>query len=159
MPPSSNRNVTIAQPGQVFREAQEDTTLDGAFIPKGTIVHAALFHIHRDPTLWSDPDSFVPERWLPALKQERSADLDSEEEPGGGSATGTSANKNNLFTFGQGPRMCLGMHWAVRTIKHTIIALYRSYDVTVVGNQELQFSQFLALVPDPVRIVLQQRVR
>ena len=41
-----------------------DTTLQGYNIPKETTVLINLWSLHHDPTIWDDPHSFIPERFL-----------------------------------------------------------------------------------------------
>lgn len=36
----------------------------GYTIPKGTVILPNLWSVHRDPTVWDDPDSFNPTRFL-----------------------------------------------------------------------------------------------
>lgn len=40
------------------------TEFRGYTIPKGTVVLANLWSVHRDPTEWDDPDCFDPTRFL-----------------------------------------------------------------------------------------------
>jgi cytochrome P450 len=41
-----------------------DACLAGFLIPKDTHVLPNLYAIHMDPTLWKDPDTFDPTRFL-----------------------------------------------------------------------------------------------
>ena len=67
-----------------------DTKLDGYFIAKGTPVMINYWSAHRDPTAFTDPDKFNPNRFLlPNGK------LDAE-------AT------NNVMPYGLGQRRCAG---------------------------------------------------
>ncbi|KAJ8750658.1 hypothetical protein K2173_015839 [Erythroxylum novogranatense] len=43
--------------------ASEDCVIGGYDVPKGTILLANAFTLHIDPTLWEDPDTFIPERF------------------------------------------------------------------------------------------------
>lgn len=38
---------------------------DGYTIPKGTICNFNVFDIHRNPDIFPDPETFIPERFLP----------------------------------------------------------------------------------------------
>lgn len=46
------------------RTATRDTPIGGYLIPRGTLVSAAFTVTHNLPEVWSDPDSFRPERFL-----------------------------------------------------------------------------------------------
>ncbi|XP_063782444.1 cytochrome P450 1A5 [Pseudophryne corroboree] len=68
-----------------------DTVLNGYFIPKGICVLINQWQVNHDPTLWKDPLSFCPERFL--------------------NADGSSINKTEMekvMTFGLGKRRCIG---------------------------------------------------
>lgn len=53
-------------------------------LPAGTAVSMSVMPLHRNAKVFSDPDRFVPERWLQGNV------------------------KSDLFMFGKGPRMCAG---------------------------------------------------
>jgi cytochrome P450 len=44
------------------RVASEDYQLGNYHLPKGSIIGIPLYPIHHDPTVWPDPDKFIPER-------------------------------------------------------------------------------------------------
>jgi cytochrome P450 len=59
----------------------------GYSIPQGTIVGMQAYTSHRDPTVFPEPEVFVPERWF-----EHSA-----------------AMNVNFLPFSAGPRACVGL--------------------------------------------------
>ena len=70
-----------------FRKATADYPLpDGRIIPKDTVVTVNVWQINRDPSVWEDPDSFVPERFM--------------------SDPTSTAQPANYITFGYGKRIC-----------------------------------------------------
>jgi len=62
-------------------------------------------HYHRDPKHWSHPDVFYPEHWTSEEKSKRSP--------------------HAFQGFGQGPRACLGMRFALLELKVAILMLVR----------------------------------
>jgi cytochrome P450 len=46
------------------RSADRDTTIDGCFVPKGSIVAVNIMYIHNNPDVWDKPEEFRPERFL-----------------------------------------------------------------------------------------------
>lgn len=84
-----NPPLTIFQ-----RESIEDCELldTGIKIPKNTLISIQPYIIHRDPTYFSDPNTFKPERFLDKS---------------------TSPESNIAYCpFGYGQRLCVGMRFA-----------------------------------------------
>ena len=69
------------------RQAVEDTTLGGYFIPKGTLVDLIIHVIQRRPDYWEDNETFRPERWLNGAQ---------------------GCPRNGFIPFSVGPKMCQG---------------------------------------------------
>lgn len=40
------------------------STIEGHFIPQGTIVSCQAYTLHKDPNVFAQPLEFLPERWL-----------------------------------------------------------------------------------------------
>lgn len=53
-----------ATPLSVPREAMEDCTVAGFYIPAGTRLFINQWKLHRDPSIWHKPSDFMPERFL-----------------------------------------------------------------------------------------------
>lgn len=88
------------------------------FLPAGTIVGANPWIIHRHSVFGKDVDSFVPERWLQA---------------DGESSIEFQARKQQMlratFTFGAGPRTCIGKNISLLEIYKLIPSLLLTYEV------------------------------
>ena len=46
------------------REAMADTTVNGVDVPRGSLMLVVPWLLHRNPTLWEQPDHFRPERFI-----------------------------------------------------------------------------------------------
>lgn len=48
---------------RIERVTKSTVEVSGVIIPKGVVVAVPIYTLHRDPTVWPDPDSFKPERY------------------------------------------------------------------------------------------------
>lgn len=46
------------------RVAKASVEVNGVTIPKGTVIMIPVYTLHRDPTLWPEPEEFKPERYF-----------------------------------------------------------------------------------------------
>ncbi|XP_061553586.1 putative cytochrome P450 120 isoform X1 [Phycodurus eques] len=88
------------------RIAEKDTTLAGFHVPKGYGAIYISHAIHRDPQVFEQPDSFLPERW-----SGRNAD-----------------HKHFLCSFGSGSRNCIGIKLTNVFLKEACTFLLTHYD-------------------------------
>lgn len=65
----------------------------GVDIPKGALVVIAPYVLHRHETLWSEPNQFRPERFLPGAR--------------------AAIDRFAYLPFGAGPRICIGLQFAM----------------------------------------------
>ncbi|OQD65538.1 hypothetical protein PENPOL_c006G06945 [Penicillium polonicum] len=90
----------------------------GPFLPAGTIVGANPWIVHRSHVFGEDVESFVPERWLK---------MDTESE------TSFQDRKQKMmratFTFGAGPRTCIGKNISLLEIYKLIPSLFLRYKI------------------------------
>ncbi|CAI0409431.1 unnamed protein product [Linum tenue] len=91
------------------RKAGADVEINGFTVPKGARVLLNLWAIGRDPAIWDDPTSFVPERFL-------------------GSDVDAKGNYFELVTFGAGRRICPGMPLALRMLHMMLGSLIHWFD-------------------------------
>ncbi|KAK4194673.1 cytochrome P450 monooxygenase [Triangularia verruculosa] len=88
--PSNNTGMPRYSPG---------AKVDGHFIPKGTTVQTSIFALARSPRYFHEPLRFRPQRWLPADHPLHDAVYSNDE-------------RNGLFSFSLGPRVCMGKDMA-----------------------------------------------
>ncbi|CAF1280053.1 unnamed protein product [Rotaria sordida] len=93
-----SETLRMYPPGIRFdRVASCDYQLGNYHIPKGSIINVSVYPIHHDPNVWPDPEKFIPERFLPAEKAKR--------------------HPMTYLPFGDGPRNCIGMRFALLEAK------------------------------------------
>jgi cytochrome P450 len=112
----------------MIREPLGDDRIGGHRIPAGTSLLISPFATHRRPTLWPDPERFDPDRFAPDRVRGR--------------------HRYAWYPFGGGPRVCLGMAFAMMELKLTL--------ALVASHCRLHRSPGLPLRPDP-RLTLEPR--
>jgi cytochrome P450 family 3 subfamily A len=93
---------------RVERKATADYEYEGMRIRKAQIVSIPLYALHYDEDLFPNAHEFQPERFSDESKMKR--------------------EKEAFLTFGAGPRHCIGMRFALMTIKlfyASILSKYR----------------------------------
>ncbi|XP_076345870.1 cytochrome P450 3A25-like isoform X4 [Tachypleus tridentatus] len=92
--------------GFVNREANRDITYGSIQIPKGTAVQVPVYHLHHNPALWPDHETFDPERF---------------------SVDNHDHHPLAWQPFGHGPRNCIGMRFAQLEAKMAITRIVQKY--------------------------------
>ncbi|KAF2869114.1 cytochrome P450 [Massariosphaeria phaeospora] len=82
----------------------EDDWYEGYFIPKGAVAVLNWWAIHRDPSIWTDPDAFDPARYL--SRPLAAAEYINTSDP----------YARDHFSYGAGRRVCPGVHVAERSL-------------------------------------------
>jgi len=108
-------------PVNLQRDTLRDTTVAGYFVPKGTHVLAANYHIHHDIRIWDNPENFYPERFLT-------------------SNGNFQAPREGFFAFGSGKRQCVGETLARMEFFLFTAALLQNFTIRVPEGQQIQES-------------------
>lgn len=88
-----NESMRLYPPAWITdRENITDDTLLGYHIKKGTLIGVSFYELHRNPNYWENPERFNPERFLGEQKKQ---------------------SMQYFYPFGAGPRMCIGMGFAM----------------------------------------------
>ncbi|RPB01360.1 cytochrome P450 [Choiromyces venosus 120613-1] len=90
-------------------------TIQDQHIPGGTIVSMDAPTIHLNPTLFPQPDLFLPSRWLDSATK----DLD-----------------KYLVAFSKGPRACIGSNLAWAELYIAFAAVFRRFEMVVHGTSK-----------------------
>nr|WJZ49112.1 cytochrome P450 [Isodon lophanthoides var. gerardianus] len=91
------------------RKAIEDMEINGYFIPKDTTIILNAWAISRDPSVWPNPESFEPQRFL-------NNNIDYK------------GQSSQLTPFGSGRRICPGLPLAHRTLFTVVATLIHNFD-------------------------------
>lgn len=98
--------LRLMPPVQIIpRQALRDFQWKGVAIPAGTYVSAQVALVHRDPAIWTDPDSFDPDRFSDSRAEHR-------------------RHRFAWAPFGGGAHKCIGMHFATmqaKTFAHALL--------------------------------------
>uniref|UniRef100_A0A8B9IK46 Cytochrome P450 3A n=1 Tax=Anser cygnoides TaxID=8845 RepID=A0A8B9IK46_ANSCY len=93
--------------GRLERVCKKDVEINGVIIPKGTVVMIPPYILHRNPEHWPNPEEFRPERFS---KENKDA-----------------IDPYTYLPFGAGPRNCIGMRFALLSLKVAIVALLQHF--------------------------------
>ena len=110
------------------RNAIADVELGGVYLPKGSLVAFSRYSLHRHPAFWNNPDQFDPQRFA----------LDKEE------------NKRSTYAyvpFGGGPRICIGIHFAIMELTVILAVIVQRYKVVVDERDRHQMAASLTMTP------------
>ncbi|XP_056174419.1 geraniol 8-hydroxylase-like [Syzygium oleosum] len=126
------------------RKSGLEIEIGGFTVPKGAQVLVNVWAIGRDPSIWKDPDVFVPERFL-------------------GSEIDVKGQDFELAPFGAGRRICPGLPLALRILHWMLGSLINSFNWELEGGVKpedmcmdekfgitLQRAQPLRVIPKPV---------
>ncbi|KAL3743206.1 hypothetical protein ACJRO7_018499 [Eucalyptus globulus] len=102
-------------------------TVGGYTVPKGSRVFVNVWAIHRDPSIWSDPLEFNPERFL-----HDEGDY--------------SGNDFNYFPFGSGRRICAGIAMAERMVLYSLATFLHSFDWKLPEGEKMDIREQFGIV-------------
>jgi cytochrome P450 len=122
----------------IGREAVRDVEVGGYHVPKGTQLLLVQWVVHRDGRWFAEPGCFRPQRWQGDLEER--------------------LPRCAYFPFGDGPRICIGGHFAMLEIVLILAAIARRFRLTLVPGQKFKLVPSITLWPKPgIRMVLGER--
>ncbi|KAM5228528.1 cytochrome P450 3A9-like isoform 1-T1 [Ctenodactylus gundi] len=116
--------------GRLERVCKKDVEICGVFIPKGTLVMVPIYTLHRDPKYWPEPEEFRPERFSKKNKD--------------------SIDPYLYLPFGAGPRNCIGMRFALMSMKLALVRCLQNFSFQTCKETQipLTFSKQGLLQPE-----------
>lgn len=127
-------------PGQQPREtphttSSSPTVLGGVVIPGGVRVQAQAWSLHREPTVFPDPERWEPGRWLSTADgTTKLAGVPPEAAAFAPSADQLRVMHRWFWAFSSGGRMCVGSNLAMLDMKATVAALWNTFDTELVST-------------------------
>jgi cytochrome P450 len=122
------------------RQAIADDELAGLHIPAGAVISVSPYVLHRRRGLWDNPDAFDPSRFL-GERRER-------------------IDRFGYIPFGAGPRVCIGVAFAMQEGMILLANLLRAFRFELVDGQVVMPQQRVTLRPrGGLKMHLKRRVR
>ncbi|KAK7316393.1 hypothetical protein VNO77_35406 [Canavalia gladiata] len=125
------------------REFIEDCILGGYHIKKGTRFIPNLWKIHRDPSVWSNPLEFKPERFLTTHKE-----------------VDVRGHHFEFLPFGSGRRICAGMSLGLHMLHFTLANFLHSFEIVNPLNEHVDMTEFFGFTntkATPLEILVKPR--
>lgn len=114
-------------------------------IPGGVRVSSMPYTLHRNPTIFPDPETFNARRWL----------------DDGSPSSSTPAHLKEMhrwfWAFGSGGRMCIGSNLAMQEMKLIACALLGNYEVAIVDDEGIEEIDAYTVRPRSNRLMVRWR--
>ncbi|MFM7485745.1 MAG: cytochrome P450 [Cytophagales bacterium] len=131
-----NESMRLYPPAWITdRVSLQADTVAGFRVRKETIIGVSFYALHRNPKYWENPDDFKPERFLGEQRKR---------------------SMNYFYPFGAGPRMCIGMGFAMYEMTLAIVHLLKHYQV-VSKHKEIAINPLITLKPKVEKIIMLKR--
>lgn len=132
-------SLRLYPPAPLFdRVATEDVEIGGYKIPRGVALFFVPYALHRRPDLFPDPERFEPDRFLPEAEEGRP--------------------RLAYMPFGAGPRVCIGMHFALMEAELALAMIFQRLTLTPLPGQSMRAGRAATLRPaEPFRVKVELR--
>jgi len=107
-----------------IRVATRTTELNGSPVPQGSRVICSHYLTHHSPQLYAEPQRFLPERWESI-------------HPG----------PYEYMPFSAGPRMCIGVPFAIMTLKISVAMILQRFRLQIVDGARIDRSVRVTMRP------------
>nr|AKD43183.1 Cyp4d1-RB [Drosophila melanogaster] len=123
------------------RKVLEDCEINGKLIPAGTNIGISPLYLGRREELFSEPNSFKPERFDVVTTAEK-------------------LNPYAYIPFSAGPRNCIGQKFAMLEIKAIVANVLRHYEVDFVGDSSeppVLIAELILRTKEPLMFKVRER--
>lgn len=121
--------VRLYPPAWALRRVMDEPLqLGGATVPAGSPLIVSSYVTHRHPGLWTDPEDFVPSRWLPSAPE---------------------PPRFAYFPFGAGAHQCAGQMFALLQGELLLTRLAQEFTALPTTRAPVRTSATIALSPVP----------
>ncbi|MET0400865.1 MAG: cytochrome P450 [Cystobacter sp.] len=100
-----------------MRRAVEDERIDGVTLRAGSLVVLSPYLLHRHPSAWTEPERFLPERFLSENKEGR--------------------HRHAYLPFGGGQRLCIGNGYTLMLITAVLATLMPRFQPRLVPGHPI----------------------
>uniref|UniRef100_A0A672IVU1 unspecific monooxygenase n=1 Tax=Salarias fasciatus TaxID=181472 RepID=A0A672IVU1_SALFA len=122
------------------RVAKASVEINNLLIPKDMVVMVPVWPLHRNPEIWPEPEKFKPERFTKGNKE--------------------TIDPYTYMPFGMGPRNCIGMRFALVSMKLVMTKILQRFSFSVCNETEIPVEldvQGLLSPKGPVKLKLVPR--
>lgn len=111
----------------IGRQAREDTMIGSYAVSKHEPIYVATWCLHRHEKLWEEPNAFDPDRFAPEKVKAR--------------------HRCAYLPFGAGPRICIGMSFAMLEMVAILATLVREFRFDTVPGHRMKLAPTLTTRP------------
>lgn len=120
------------------RRSIKDDTIDGYWLPAGSMISLCQYVTHRHEDFWQQPDRFLPERFLAQQAEKRP--------------------KFAYFPFGGGSRLCIGQQFALLEGQLALANLAQKFRFDLVPGAKVEPDPTFTLMPkDGLAVTVRKR--
>ena len=132
-----NESLRIYPPAWITdRLSIEEDEVAGIHIPKNTLMAGYIYGIHHNPNFWDEAQTFNPDRFSPDK----------------------SIVPYTFLPFGGGPRLCIGMQFALMEMELAITHFIQRFDFQLTSKEEVLLKPLVTLNPrGPIEMKIRLR--
>ncbi|KAL3790667.1 hypothetical protein HJC23_009767 [Cyclotella cryptica] len=135
----ARETLRLYPPAASTRFVTDSQASAGGYRLGNAIVHINFYAIQRDPGVWEDADSFIPERFLGEEGKRMIA-------------------SSSFLPFSKGMRDCIGKYFALLETKIALAVLISRYDANIVDDVEIYASRLTSIPMGGCKVELRHRM-